>query len=509
MDPRHEGHIVSFRRKEFKKTLSVKDGRKKRETNMIEIRKGKRLEGSRKRRMKEHPAVECTGGAGGPSETVDIAPLDVTKWISDAVASIRSGDTVRRKEGLMTIRKIISLEDDDMIPFEMVLSTGIVMDAVTFLDSGDLEEVYQAIWFFTNIASSTYTSVIVEFDGLFERVIMFLQHDDARIRDQAVWCVANVVGDRPEFRDMFYARAEHMAAFMCAMEHANEAEHLNNLAWLVQNLCLGNPRPSIEIVTSFLIPVIGMLLFEDADAGKLRENHEIVNCGIYAIRLLSDKQDEYIQVILDHGILPTVVQFLNHPSPSVVLGSCKILANVASGTTEQTAYIRDGELWDMLYGIMHFKFSAKVRSEIEKEICFFMSNAVIDMTKGDPLFGHLLFHHLISIVPGASSKVVQEASFLIINLIKQAESGVVMELLDHGLMEALKTLIGSPITEARHNGLTSLNFLCKTYPRVISAAEALGVDEMLSEMDGTVDERSQGFVNVLLGVYFDDASDID
>lgn len=528
--------IISFRRANYKKTLTTADGRKKREDTSIRIRKEKRLANLKKKRVRGKVAVKevlpppslgVEGGAdgsGNPSMD-DTVPLgmgtslgtdtsldmdaSIVKWVGDAVAAIRSADPGERKEGLTTIRKLISLDDEEMIPFELILSTGIVMDATAFLDDTDPEVVYQTIWFFTNIASSSYTSAIVEFEGLFERIIMFLQHGDSRVRDQAVWCVANVVGDCVEYRDMFYAKDEHMAAFMFAFEHIEDTEHLNNIAWLVQNLCLGNPRPPVDIVTTFLIPVIGNLLFEDVTEGKLRENHEVVNCGIYSLKLLTDKQDEHIQVILDHGILPTVISFLNHPSASVVLGVCQILSNVASGTTEQTVHVRDNELWNILFGIMHFKFSAKVKADIAKEICFFMSNVVIDLASGDPLYGHPIFQHLISLVPGASSKVVQEASFLAFNLVEQGGDEIVHNLLENGLLGAVKKMIESPITESRHNGLVILKNLCKSQKGIPSAAEALRIDTKLEELDGCVDERSQSLVNVILGVYLDKEDEED
>ena len=458
--------------------------------------------------MKEHVSASdfprpSRGGAGGDG---DSDKLGVAKWIEGAVAAIRSGDRAQRKEGLMTIRKLISLDDEEMIPFDFVLSTGIVTDATAFLDSDDLEEVYQAIWFFTNIASSSHTNIIVEFDGLFYRIIRFLQHGDVRIRDQAVWCIANVVGDCVEYRDLFYAFPDYVTAFMFALDHIEDSDHLGNLAWLTQNLCLGNPKPNIDIVAEFLIPVIGTLLFEDSAAETLRESHEVVNCAIYALKLLTERQDEIIQVVLDCGVLPTVVQFLNHPSPAVVLGACQILGNVASGEKEQTAHVRDGELWNILFGITHFKFAAGVKSSIEKEVCFFLSNLVLDMEKGDPLYGHPLIQHVISLVPHATAKVVQEASFLVFNLVQESGEDVIVSLLDEGLLKAIYKMIGSAITDARHNGLVVLKNLCKSYPRVVSQAEALGIEDKLNEMDGVVqDKRSQELINYLLGICFNRA----
>ena len=60
---------------------------------------------------------------------------------------------------------------------------------------------FEIIWALTNIASTEYTTEFVKVEGAIDQLINYAGHKYPNLRDQAIWCLANIAGHNTELRD--------------------------------------------------------------------------------------------------------------------------------------------------------------------------------------------------------------------------------------------------------------------------------------------------------------------
>jgi hypothetical protein len=60
---------------------------------------------------------------------------------------------------------------------------------------------FEIIWALTNIASTEHTTEFVKVEGAIDQLCNHAGHIYPNIRDQAIWCLANIAGDSTELRD--------------------------------------------------------------------------------------------------------------------------------------------------------------------------------------------------------------------------------------------------------------------------------------------------------------------
>jgi importin subunit alpha-6/7 len=90
-----------------------------------------------------------------------------------------------------------------------------------------------------------------------------------------------------------------------------------------------------------------LVLFQSAD---IISKHK----GIIGIRkILSVEDNPPIEEVVDSGIIPTLVEYLNKPEfPQLRLEAAWILTNVASGTSEQCQVLVDLDVIPMFIGLL-------------------------------------------------------------------------------------------------------------------------------------------------------------
>ena len=511
-------------KKFIKDGLSSQVKRMDRFNTQVELRRNKRIQCLSQKRIKtKDDSWEgyggARGGAGGEAEEEaeggEVEPEkergELEQTIQDAMKEIHSEDIHLQKKGLKTINTIVTYYNDDTL--EDIVSIMVDLNMLnlgTLLDSDNVDIVYDILVILSNAALSEMAHAVVD-HGILEKTITLIQHSTARIRDQAVWCISNAIGGNVHLRDTVLSKDEHTTAIKYAIKCAEETEHISNLAWLICNLCMGNPLPKTNIVTHFLIPAIGSLWFDNTNA--MRTKGDISYRCLQAIKHLTSRENEYIQLALDWAIFPTVFQFLTHlDAPLTIAEACAIIVNVASGTAEQSTCVRNTEVWDMLAAVLTYDLPIKIRQIIEKEMALFLSNVLQDMDNNDPLYCHDLILKVLSVIPSTSSKVVHESSYVIRVLTlasmspeTTAASAIIRTLLDNGMMmESIKRIIALPDTTARLNGLASLVQLCESryMTRVIAVAEEIKLDQTLIVLSGHTDAQSQALLNRLF-TYFE------
>ena len=179
---------------------------------------------------------------------------------------------------------------------------------------------FEAAWALTNIASTEHTRVVVDHNAV-APLAMLLRHADPNVREQSIWCLGNIAGDRwallpppapalasagkrfvdagcleavdaqhllrhaplllcsPDLRDIVLhtpdaldgvLRNVNVSCFwgppaapcqplmsLCKLQHPRNLSMLRNSTWMLSNLCRGKPKPRWGALAALAPPKSG------------------------------------------------------------------------------------------------------------------------------------------------------------------------------------------------------------------------------------------------------------
>jgi importin subunit alpha-1 len=200
----HATLYSTARLKSFKNGIDQEEGRRRREETHLNIRKQKKNEQLSKRRFETRndssegePALNPEGIKKNP--TVEDLPR--------LIATIRStsGPAEPLVEATRSIRKMLSVTCNP--PVKEVVDAGALPYLVELLmrtDSHSLQ--FEAAWALTNVASTNFTSSVADQENAVQYLINLLRSPSAEVREQSAWCLGNIAGDGPAYRDMLLDR---------------------------------------------------------------------------------------------------------------------------------------------------------------------------------------------------------------------------------------------------------------------------------------------------------------
>jgi importin subunit alpha-6/7 len=180
-----------------KNGIDAEEGRRRREETQISLRKQKKNERLSKRRF-EVPANEPT----------EIQPIETGKKIKSVndlpalISVIRNttGPAEALVEATRHIRRMLSVSVNP--PVKEVIDTGVLPYLVQLLmRTDDYSLQFEALWSLTNVASTSYTSYVANQENAIRNMICLLRSPCAEVREQSAWCLGNIAGDGPQFRD--------------------------------------------------------------------------------------------------------------------------------------------------------------------------------------------------------------------------------------------------------------------------------------------------------------------
>ncbi|RRT67167.1 hypothetical protein B296_00009087 [Ensete ventricosum] len=180
---------AEVRRNKYKVAVDAEEGRRRREDNMVEIRKNRREESLQKKRREGMQAQPL------PQTAIHASALES---LPAMVAGVYSDDSILQLEATTQFRKLLSI--------------GVCVIFVLFIN-----------FYFVNDLDDTLYVV------------------------QAVWALGNVAGDSPRCRDLVLSNGALFPLLQQLNEHA-KLSMLRNATWTLSNFCRGKPQPVFEQV---------------------------------------------------------------------------------------------------------------------------------------------------------------------------------------------------------------------------------------------------------------------
>ncbi|GLT47674.1 hypothetical protein SLA2020_213500 [Shorea laevis] len=489
---------AEVRKNSYKVGVDADEGRRRREDNVLMIRKNRRENSLQKKRREGLQAQQM------PAKLYSSAVEKMLEFLPSMVAGVWSNDSNLQLEATIQFRKLLSIER--CLHVEEVIQAGVVPHFVEFLMREDLPQLqFEAAWALTNIASGTTNNAKVVIDhGAIPVFVKLLGSQSDDVREQAVWALGNVAGYTPRCRDLVLGHGALLPSLALLNEHA-KLSMLRNATWTVSIFCRGKPQPPFDQVKPAL-PALAPLIHSN--------DEEVLTDTCWALSYLSNGTNDKIQAVIEAGVCPRLVELLTHSSPSVLIPALRTVGNIITGNDMQTeCVINHGALPCLLNLLMN-----TYKKSVKKDVCWTISNitagnkeqiqAVIDANIIGPLV-HLL--------QSAEFDIKKEAAWAISNATSGGTHEQIKYLVSQGCIKPLCDLLTCPDPRTIRVCLEGLENILKLgkadknlcnnggvnlYAQMIDDANGLEKIENLHSHDNT--EISEKAVKVLKTNWLDE-----
>ncbi|KAK9206954.1 hypothetical protein WN943_017237 [Citrus x changshan-huyou] len=438
---------TEVRRSKYKVAVDAEEGRRRREDNMVEIRKNKREESLLKKRREGLQAHQpLTNSAALDNKKLESLPA--------MVAGVWSDDRNIQLDATTQFRKLLSIERSP--PINEVIQSGVVPRFIEFLSRDDFPQLqFEAAWALTNIASGTSENTRVVIDhGAVPIFVRLLSSPTDDVREQAVWALGNVAGDSPKCRDLVLSNGALMPLLAQFNEHA-KLSMLRNATWTLSNFCRGKPQPLFE-QTRPALPALERLIHSNDD--------EVLTDACWALSYLSDGTNDKIQAVIEAGVCPRLVELLRHPSPSVLIPALRTVGNIVTGDDMQTqnvAFIIFLVKAQLVLSVISAKqiciinhqalpclldlLTQNYKKSIKKEACWTISNITAgNVNQIQAIIEAGIIGPLVNLLLNAEFEIKKEAAWAISNATSGGSNEQIKFLVSQGCIKPLCDLLNCP-----------------------------------------------------------------
>ncbi|KJE94089.1 hypothetical protein CAOG_04781 [Capsaspora owczarzaki ATCC 30864] len=455
----------AMRASKYKQTRATDAGtmRERRATQQSDLRKRQQSEILAKRRRDlladESPTVQ-----------------EYLNQLPQIAAGILSDDPELQLDCTIKIRRLLSKERSPPIDRVVQINNGILIPRlVSFLntENGNTLLQFEAAWALTNIVSgdSVYTSLVVAADAVPYFVALLYSQDD-NVKEQAVWALGNIAGDKPAFRDVVLHNGV-MTPLVTIIRSSSKMAMVRNATWTLSNLCRGKtPPPNMQIISPAL-SVIPILLYV--------KDEEILTDTCWALSYLTDADSLQIQTIVDTGITPRLTELLLHHNINVVTPAVRTVGNIVTADDRLTQVVVNHGVLAKLGTLLH-----GLRDNIKKEACWTISNitagsadqiqAVINANLIPPL--------LVQLQTG-EPKTRKEAAWAIANACAGGLQQQVLFIVDAGAVLPLCAQLVSTDLKLVHMILQALDRVFFFCPETLDLVESQNVHHVIESLQNS------------------------
>ncbi|CDY32165.1 BnaCnng06740D [Brassica napus] len=425
---------AELRKKIYKTGVDADEARRRREDNLVEIRKNKREDSLLKKRREGMMLQQQQQPLGAGLDALQSAAAVEKRLegIPMMVQGVYYDDPQAQLEATTQFRKLLSIAERSP-PIDEVIKAGVIPRFVEFLGRQDHPQLqFEAAWALTNVASGTsdHTRVVIE-HGAVPIFVELLSSASDDVREQAVWALGNVAGDSPNCRNLVLSCGA-LIPLLSQLNENSKLSMLRNATWTLSNFCRGKPPTPFEEVKPAL-PVLRQLIYLN--------DEEVLTDACWALSYLSDGPNDKIQAVIQAGVCPRLVELLSHPSPTVLIPALRTVGNIVTGDDSQTQFIIDSGVLPHLYNLL----TQNHKKSIKKEACWTISNITAgNQAQIEAVVGAGLVLPLVHLLQNAEFDIKKEAAWAISNATSGGSHEQIQYLVNQGCIKPICDLLICP-----------------------------------------------------------------
>ncbi|XP_058040640.1 importin subunit alpha-1-like [Ahaetulla prasina] len=378
--------------------------------------------------------------------------------LKDIVELIQSDDLFLQLKATKAVRKMLCKK---VPPINQIIESGIIPKLVEFLyyhDTPNLQ--FESAWALTNIASGTseQTKAVIDANGV-QGFVVLLSSPHIHICEQSVWALANIAGDGSVYRDTLI-NFDVIPPVLSLVKLSNPVSFLRKVIWTLSNFCKHkNPSPPLDAVKQMLPTFTCLLQHKDED---------IISDTCWAIYYLTNATHHHIQVVVEAGVLPRLVELLFTNELSILTPAVRAMGNVVTGTEEQTQMAISAGILSVLPQLLHHP-----KSLIQNEAAWTLSNiAVGPCSQIQQLITCGLIPPLVELLEKGDYKAQKEGVWAVASITMGGTVQQVMSMIQAGVLKPLLNLLS-----IKDN--TTILVILESLTNFFQTAEKLGEKEKL------------------------------
>jgi importin subunit alpha-6/7 len=449
--------VCMIDRRGFKKVISPAKQHQLRNETTLQIRKMKKEEMLKRRRstevenpenINEKEEFACLDlgfkkvRLTSTAETVNHLMEQLRQLSSDKSTSVNE---VYLLEILRDIRR--NLSNDDTAPrITKFLARGLLACLYHKIQiETNATILYEILWILVNVTSSKVSAHLeaVSTSGLVPYIVNLVMHANAGVQEHAIFVLANLAGDRSEYRSKLLEMPAVMHGLLYNFENTKNVSHMCTCAWALSNIFQHLPHEKINHAIPF-VPKLCAVIQQGVRGHVIPTELTDV---MAAMLHLVESGTELNSLVCETGVPATIVDAIRHymtvPQSTTLLNyAIRVLGNIAAGTEEQTEVVVQSGFLDLALSLLQ---QSKERI-IHRSVLFSLSNIAAGTTEQiDALITQPnLAKKIVWMADNSPSDVKKEAIWTLANIITKGTLYQANKTVLFGSISALCNLLRTP-----------------------------------------------------------------
>uniref|UniRef100_A0AC34FY35 Importin subunit alpha n=1 Tax=Panagrolaimus sp. ES5 TaxID=591445 RepID=A0AC34FY35_9BILA len=200
---------------------------------------------------------------------------------------------------------------------------------------------FMCAWILRSISrySQDFAKLVVE-ENAVPDLIKLLESTDIDLQEQAILALGNIIGSYPDFRDICIKNG-FIEPLIKIIDSSPNIKTLRHSAWLIMNIFRQDKALSLSStdMDSLLSTLSKLVEFDDIF---------ILSDTFWGIWAFANENSTNIQILLDHGIVKSVITHLSHENQQIQFGALRAVIDFSTGTKEQAQYLLDNGILSLI-----------------------------------------------------------------------------------------------------------------------------------------------------------------
>ncbi|XP_052728616.1 importin subunit alpha-4 [Vigna angularis] len=331
------GSPSNTRRKIYKTGIDAEDSRRRREKDLVAVRKIKRQTALVKKR--EQRIFR---------KLLDAIP-EMVKRVTDEYPD-------KQLETYGHFRTFVT-PGEPALPVDNLVKKGILPLFLELLSRDDAPYLQtEILWVISDFVSTSFQhkSAVVEIGFVPHLINLFSStHDDTKeeVKSSAIWILGGIANGCPDFRDLILSHGA-LIILLSQLEPQSSMSIVRAATWSLSVLLRGMPPVDFEQYVSekWLDPCQVKIALPALQRLIHATDEDVLTDTCWTLAYLSESHMDNIQAIIELGVCPKLVQLLQYPSDGVILPALLALGNIAVGGGAHTQVERMFHIIVILWG---------------------------------------------------------------------------------------------------------------------------------------------------------------